>query len=214
MLQPEPCGRRSSVALAPFASAQKDVGVRPCAGRSSVRRRFNAPATRGVSQPAGLQPDGPRSLLRGRRRQRRLAHDGRRPELGEPHRSHGDDRDRRLGVGSVEREHRGTPVTGEANYANHSRYGLGLFKSIDGGDNWVHIAQADFSGRCFARIAVDPSDGQRCVRGDYARRRLPRTRRRQEPPPGRGPGRVSTARSMAVRAGHGSRDSPTCRRPI
>lgn len=50
--------------------------------------------------------------------------------------------------------------TGEANFANHSRYGLGLYKSIDGGDTWAHLGASTFSGRCFSRIAVDPMDTQ------------------------------------------------------
>jgi len=51
--------------------------------------------------------------------------------------------------------------TGEANYANHSRYGLGLYRSTDGGDTWTHLAEDTFAGRAFARIAVDPADPQR-----------------------------------------------------
>ncbi|HEV8112578.1 MAG TPA: hypothetical protein VGR31_07360 [Planctomycetota bacterium] len=50
--------------------------------------------------------------------------------------------------------------TGEANYANHSRYGLGLFKSTDGGDSWVQLAESTFGGRCFSRIVVDPANSQ------------------------------------------------------
>lgn len=50
--------------------------------------------------------------------------------------------------------------TGEANFANHSRYGLGLFKSTDGGDSWVHLAESTFAGRCFAKILVHPSSPQ------------------------------------------------------
>lgn len=45
--------------------------------------------------------------------------------------------------------------TGEANYANHSRYGLGLYKSTDAGASWVHLGAADFSGRAFSRILVE-----------------------------------------------------------
>lgn len=45
--------------------------------------------------------------------------------------------------------------TGEANYANHSRYGLGLFRSDDGGDTWQHLAADVFSGRCFSSIVID-----------------------------------------------------------
>lgn len=50
--------------------------------------------------------------------------------------------------------------TGEANYANHSRYGLGLFRSTDGGATWVQLAESTFGGRCFSRILVDPTNGQ------------------------------------------------------
>jgi photosystem II stability/assembly factor-like uncharacterized protein len=46
--------------------------------------------------------------------------------------------------------------TGEANYANHSRYGLGLLKSVDGGDTWELLADETFAGRTFARIAINP----------------------------------------------------------
>lgn len=51
--------------------------------------------------------------------------------------------------------------TGEANYANHSRYGVGLYKSTDGGDTWVQLAESTFGGRCFARIVVSPQNPQR-----------------------------------------------------
>lgn len=47
--------------------------------------------------------------------------------------------------------------TGEANYANHSRYGLGLLKSVDGGDTWELLAEETFAGRTFARIAINPA---------------------------------------------------------
>lgn len=50
--------------------------------------------------------------------------------------------------------------TGEANYANHSRYGLGLYKSADGGQTWQHLAQSTFAGRTFSRIAIDPLNPQ------------------------------------------------------
>jgi photosystem II stability/assembly factor-like uncharacterized protein len=48
--------------------------------------------------------------------------------------------------------------TGEANYANHSRYGLGLLKSTDGGDTWELLAGDTFAGRTFSRIVVHPTD--------------------------------------------------------
>ncbi len=46
---------------------------------------------------------------------------------------------------------------GEANYANHSRYGLGLARSADGGQTWRVLAAGTFAGRCFARIRIDPT---------------------------------------------------------
>lgn len=48
--------------------------------------------------------------------------------------------------------------TGEANFANHSRFGLGLFKSTDGGQTWVQLAEEVFGGRCFSSLLVDPSN--------------------------------------------------------
>jgi photosystem II stability/assembly factor-like uncharacterized protein len=48
--------------------------------------------------------------------------------------------------------------TGEANFAHHSRFGLGLLKSTDGGNTWAVLAADVFAGRCFARIAVSPVD--------------------------------------------------------
>jgi len=50
--------------------------------------------------------------------------------------------------------------SGEANYANHSIYGLGLYKSTDGGDSWTQLAEETFAGRTFARIAVSPTNSQ------------------------------------------------------
>lgn len=46
--------------------------------------------------------------------------------------------------------------TGEGNYANHSRYGLGMLKSTNGGASWELIAEDVFEGRCFSRIVIDP----------------------------------------------------------
>ena len=48
--------------------------------------------------------------------------------------------------------------SGEANFANHSRYGAGLYKSTDGGNTWLVLATSTFAGRCFSRIVVDPTD--------------------------------------------------------
>ena len=50
--------------------------------------------------------------------------------------------------------------TGEANFANHSRFGLGLYRSLDGGDSWTQLGQHRFAGRCIARILVSPADSQ------------------------------------------------------
>lgn len=46
--------------------------------------------------------------------------------------------------------------TGEANFAHHSRYGLGMAKTVDGGSSWVVYGQREFAGRCVSRIQVDP----------------------------------------------------------
>ncbi len=48
--------------------------------------------------------------------------------------------------------------TGEANYANHSRYGVGLLKSTDAGQTWTLLAESTFAGRCFSSIVVDPTN--------------------------------------------------------
>lgn len=45
--------------------------------------------------------------------------------------------------------------SGEANFANHSRYGLGIYKTTDGGSNWDVLAADQFSGRCVSRILID-----------------------------------------------------------
>lgn len=50
--------------------------------------------------------------------------------------------------------------TGEANYANHSRYGLGLYKSTDGGDTWTQLAENVFGGRCFSKIVTHSNSSQ------------------------------------------------------
>ena len=44
--------------------------------------------------------------------------------------------------------------SGEANFANHSRYGLGIFKSTDAGETWEQLAAATFAGRCFSKIII------------------------------------------------------------
>ncbi|MBC7771624.1 MAG: hypothetical protein H7210_03940, partial [Pyrinomonadaceae bacterium] len=48
--------------------------------------------------------------------------------------------------------------TGEANFANHSRYGLGIYRTTDGGATWQHLAAPLFAGRCFSKIVISPSD--------------------------------------------------------
>ena len=46
--------------------------------------------------------------------------------------------------------------TGEAHFANHSRFGLGVLRSADGGDTWVLLGTEAFAGRCVSRIVCDP----------------------------------------------------------
>ncbi len=48
--------------------------------------------------------------------------------------------------------------TGEANFAHHSRYGVGIAKTVDGGNNWVVYGEAAFGGRCISRIRIDPKN--------------------------------------------------------
>ncbi|CAG0951952.1 Xyloglucanase [Phycisphaerales bacterium] len=55
--------------------------------------------------------------------------------------------------------------TGEANFANHSRYGLGIYKSTDAGATWMHLAEDDFAGRCISRIVIDPANPARLYAG-------------------------------------------------
>ena len=50
--------------------------------------------------------------------------------------------------------------TGEANFANHSIYGLGLYKSTDGGDTWEVLGEETFAGRTFSRIVVSHANPQ------------------------------------------------------
>ncbi len=51
--------------------------------------------------------------------------------------------------------------TGEANYAHHSRPGIGIYKSTDGGDTWQILGSDVFAGRCFSRLLIDPTNPQR-----------------------------------------------------
>ncbi len=55
--------------------------------------------------------------------------------------------------------------TGEANFANHSRYGLGLMKSTNAGATWTQLGAGTFSGRCFSKIAINASAPQRLFVG-------------------------------------------------
>ncbi len=48
--------------------------------------------------------------------------------------------------------------SGEANFANHSFYGEGLYVSTDGGDTWSILAADAFAGRTFSRIAISHAD--------------------------------------------------------
>jgi photosystem II stability/assembly factor-like uncharacterized protein len=43
---------------------------------------------------------------------------------------------------------------GEANYANHSRYGFGIARSRDAGATWEILGASVFSGRCISRIRI------------------------------------------------------------
>jgi hypothetical protein len=44
--------------------------------------------------------------------------------------------------------------TGEANYANHSRYGVGIARSRDAGASWELLGTQTFAGRCISRIRI------------------------------------------------------------
>ena len=48
--------------------------------------------------------------------------------------------------------------TGEANYANHSRYGLGVLKSMDGGDTWELLGGDALAGRTISKLAIHTTD--------------------------------------------------------
>lgn len=50
--------------------------------------------------------------------------------------------------------------TGEANFANHSRYGVGVYKSIDGGDSWALLGAGEFAGRCISSIVINQQNPQ------------------------------------------------------
>jgi len=50
--------------------------------------------------------------------------------------------------------------SGEAHSAYHSLYGLGVYKSTDGGISWQVLGTDVFEGRTIARLAVSPLDSQ------------------------------------------------------
>ncbi|MBS1724533.1 MAG: hypothetical protein JSS66_16445 [Armatimonadetes bacterium] len=50
--------------------------------------------------------------------------------------------------------------TGEANYANHSRYGVGVLKSMDGGSTWTLLGNSSFAGRTISKIVINPQNTQ------------------------------------------------------
>jgi len=47
--------------------------------------------------------------------------------------------------------------TGEANFANHSRPGVGFLRSTDAGATWSVLGSATFAGRCISRILINPA---------------------------------------------------------
>ncbi len=51
--------------------------------------------------------------------------------------------------------------TGEANFANHSRYGLGIYRSTNSGDTWQQLAESTFAGRCIARLVINSANTAR-----------------------------------------------------
>lgn len=44
--------------------------------------------------------------------------------------------------------------SGEANFAYHSLYGAGIYRSSDGGESWQVLAESRFAGRTISRLAV------------------------------------------------------------
>ena len=50
--------------------------------------------------------------------------------------------------------------SGEANGCLHCFYGVGLFKSMDGGLNWTILAEDTFGGRTFSKLLVSPANTQ------------------------------------------------------
>ena len=50
--------------------------------------------------------------------------------------------------------------TGEANGCLHCFYGVGLYKTTDGGANWTVIAEDTFGGRTFSKLLISPANTQ------------------------------------------------------
>ena len=50
--------------------------------------------------------------------------------------------------------------TGEPTYSSTSYYGLGIYKSTDGGATWAHYGEDIFGGRSVTQIAVSPATGE------------------------------------------------------
>lgn len=50
--------------------------------------------------------------------------------------------------------------TGESTYSSCSYYGLGIYKSTDGGETWKHYGKKTFSGRSINQIAISPATGE------------------------------------------------------
>jgi hypothetical protein len=50
--------------------------------------------------------------------------------------------------------------TGEPHAGLHAYYGVGLYKSTDGGANWQVLAENTFGGRSFSRIIIHPTNTQ------------------------------------------------------
>ncbi len=48
--------------------------------------------------------------------------------------------------------------TGEPNFANHSRSGVGIFKSTDLGETWTILGEGAFAGRCISHVVIDTGD--------------------------------------------------------
>jgi photosystem II stability/assembly factor-like uncharacterized protein len=51
--------------------------------------------------------------------------------------------------------------SGEANFANHSRPGEGVYKTTDGGATWTQLGVTALSGRCISRLAIDTGSPRR-----------------------------------------------------